>query len=212
MTTPGLAGGPAPRRRPDPEIRPAGAADRQGIQDLIAGLSVRAHYLRFFTNTPCPGGRLLSALCGAADDRTDVLIATVRDATARDVIIGHAMAADRTKAGGRRITHLAVVVADEWRGRGVGSALVSELTRRAAWRGVGELVMDVLAENRHVLQMIGRRWPDARRVCSAGYVTITVALSGQAPPAAAPRRGRNAHSPASSGCPAADHGYLASAR
>jgi ribosomal protein S18 acetylase RimI-like enzyme len=87
---------------------------------------------------------------------TDVLVATCDG-----VIIGHAMAGDRTGPGGTRQTEIGVVVADAHRGRGVGSALVRQLVARAQIRGATALVMEVLAENRQVLNMISDHWPVA---------------------------------------------------
>ena len=65
-----------------------------------------------------------------------------------------------------------MVVAGEWQGRGVGSALPRILIGRAQARGAMVAVMDVLAENRRVLALIGSRWPDACYDRSADAVTI----------------------------------------
>ena len=70
------------------------------------------------------------------------------------VIVGHAMAADRTDPRGTRVTDIGVVVADAWQGRGLGSALMRAQVTRAQARGVTLLEMDVLDGNRQVLDMI----------------------------------------------------------
>jgi GNAT superfamily N-acetyltransferase len=106
----------------------------------------------------------------------DVLVAS-----ADDVIIGHAMASDRTGPGGDRLTELGVVVADAHRGLGVGSALMRQLVARAERRGVTAMVMEVLAENRQVLTMIADHWPVAHADRSGAYITISAPLQSEVP-------------------------------
>jgi hypothetical protein len=50
------------------------------------------------------------------------------------------------------------------------------LAARARARGATTLVMDVLAENRRMLAMIARRWPDARHDRSGPYITVRARL------------------------------------
>ena len=104
-------------------------------------------------------------------DTIDVVIA-VRGG----VIVGHAMAADRTDPRGTRVTDIGVVVADAWQGRGLGSALMRTLVTRAQARGVTLLEMDVLDGNRQVLDMIMSHWPAARIGHSSDSVSIRIRL------------------------------------
>lgn len=154
-------------------------ADALRVSDFISGLSVRTQFLRFFASVAPPSSGLLRSLTGA-DGRADVLIAADDDGT----MIGHGMAVDRTAADGTRLSDIGVVVADQWQLRGVGSALLDELTRRAAGRGTTELVMDVLPENARMLAMIERRWPRARRAYERGSVTIRASAGAPAGAAA----------------------------
>jgi hypothetical protein len=112
-------------------------------------------------------------------------------ATGDGVIIGHAMAGDRTGPDGTRLTEIGVVVADAYRGRGVGSALVRQLLARAEVRGATALVMEVLAENRQVLTMISDHWPVASQERSGAYITFSARLQPEAPswPGPEPRPG-----------------------
>lgn len=153
---------PAPAR-----VTAAGPADAGRISDFIAGLSVRTQFLRFFASVARPSSGLLGALTGA-DGRADVLVA----ADQAGVVIGHGMAADRITADGSRVSDLGLVVADHWQQRGIGSALLSMLAERAAGRGAGELVMDVLPGNDRMLAMIDRRWPGAHREFGSDSVRI----------------------------------------
>src|SRR5215467_7282590 len=146
------------------------------IREFLTGLSPRARYLRFFSGAPPTSGAMLRILTGGSP-RTDVLVA----ATGDGMIIGHAMAGDRAGPGGTLLTEIGVVVADDHRGRGVGSALVRELVDRADRRGVTAVVMEVLAENRQVLTMISDHWPVASEERSGAYITFSARLQPEVP-------------------------------
>ena len=152
-------------------IRRPCISDHEPIRDFLTGLSARASYLRFFTGAPPTSGAMLRILAGGSP-QTDVLVATADDG----MIIGHAMAGDRAGPGGTLLTEIGVVVADDHRGQGVGSALVRELVDRADRRGVTAVVMEVLAENRQVLTMIADHWPVASEERSGAYITFSAPL------------------------------------
>jgi GNAT superfamily N-acetyltransferase len=156
-------------------IRPAHLADLAALSHFFAGLSVQTRHLRFFGPVN-PGPALLRSLSGCADT-IDAVVA-VRGG----VIVGHAMAADRVDPRGTRVADVGLVVADEWQGRGVGSALMRALLTGAQARGVTLLEMDVLDGNRRVLDMITSHWPAARLERSRDCVSIRIRL---------PQRGSN---------------------
>jgi GNAT superfamily N-acetyltransferase len=167
----------------DVQIRAGSVADCEGIKSFVAGLSLRARFLRFFTPASPPSSAVLRRMCGAAPT-SDVLVATQDGA-----IVAHAMAVDAVAEDGSATTDLGLVVADRWQNRGVGSEMVRRLTERAAARGVHAAVMDVLPENRQMLSIIDRHWGRAGYEFSAGSVIVRVPLADQLranrPPAAA---------------------------
>jgi GNAT superfamily N-acetyltransferase len=152
------------------QIRPAGDHDCEAIRSFVVGLSERSRYLRFFCSASPPSSTVLRGLCGAGRT-TDALVAVAQGA-----VVGHAMAADATGPGGGQVADIGLVVADRWQGRGVGSALAGCLVARAAARGVSVLAMDVLPENRPVLALISRTWPDAAFEFAPDAVTVRVRL------------------------------------
>jgi len=171
-------------------IRRPCSCDPEPIREFLIGLSPRARYLRFFSGAPPTSGAMLRILAGGSP-RTDVLVAT----TSTGMIIGHAMAGDRTGPGGTLLTEIGVVVADAYRGQGVGSALVRQLVAQAETRGATAVVMEVLAENRQVLTMISDHWPVASEERSGAYITFSAPLKPEVPswpgaePGAAPPPG-----------------------
>ncbi|MER7127925.1 GNAT family N-acetyltransferase [Streptosporangium saharense] len=141
------------------EIRVAGPYDGEPIRSFLAGLSPRTRHLRFLAAVDADmAERLL-----AADDRRDVLLAVVGED-----VVGHAMGLTTGEE-----VEIAVVVADAWQGRGVGSRLVRRLLRRASVNGARTVNMDVLADNHRVLAMIRRLWPEAVARTSRGAVEIS---------------------------------------
>jgi len=162
---------PAPAPAGSVVIRSAEAADFAAVALFAAGLSAQSRFLRFFS-AAAPSSSVLRAMCGAGRT-TDVLVAA--DGRA---VIGHAMAADSVEPGGCIASDIGLVVADRWQRRGVGSALLGCLTARAATRGVSVLLMDVLPENREMLAVISRAWPDARRQFGPDAVSIRASLPG----------------------------------
>ncbi len=165
----GLPGGGLPRG--GIQVRAASAADCEAIKSFMAGLSLRARYLRFFTPAAAPSPAVLRGLCGAGRT-TDVLVATSGGA-----VIGHAMAADAVGPDGCRVTDIGLVVADRWQHHGVGSDLLERIIARAAARGVSGLEMEILPENRTMLAMIRHRWAAAGYEYGGGSVTVRVRLA-----------------------------------
>ncbi|WP_219462494.1 GNAT family N-acetyltransferase [Nonomuraea rhizosphaerae] len=148
------------------QIRPARQDDDDGIRRFLAGLSLHTQTLRFFTGVGAPAASLVSALI-AVDERRDALVATLDGE-----IIGHAM----SYRGGAADVEIAVVVTDEWQGRGLGPKLIDTLLFRASVRGAQTVGMDVLGENRRVLRMIRRIWPDAQMKVASGAVEVTAMI------------------------------------
>ncbi len=147
-------------------IRTARMDDEERVRAFVEGLSRASQALRFFTGLSRPGKGLLRAMI-AVDGARDVLLAVDGD----ERVIGHAMSF--TGAG---TTEIAVVVADEWQGVGLGSRLVRRLLRRAAARGAETVKMDVMGENRKVLSIVKRWWPDAEMCVASGAVEIAVPI------------------------------------
>jgi GNAT superfamily N-acetyltransferase len=140
-------------------LRPAKPDDLTSIREFVCALSPRSQYLRFFAAVAPPSGGLLRALCGTGG--ADVLLVT----DCRGTVIGHGMAADAragdATTGHGRESSIGLVVADAWQRRGIGAQLLDALVGRACRRGITRLVLEVLPDNRVMLGIIRRRWPDA---------------------------------------------------
>ncbi|MEV0388607.1 GNAT family N-acetyltransferase [Nonomuraea sp. NPDC050643] len=149
------------------QIRPVRPGDEERIRSFLAGLSLHTQTLRFFTGVSRPAPGLVRALL-TLDERRDALVAT----TDTGEIVAHAM----SFKGGCTDVEIAVVVADQWQGRGLGPRLVDTLLIRASVRGARTVGMDVLGENRRVLRLVRRLWPDAEMKVTSGSVAVTAMI------------------------------------
>jgi RimJ/RimL family protein N-acetyltransferase len=81
----------------------------------------------------------------------------------------------RLEPGGEQ-AEAAVVVADAWQGRGLGTALLRRLAERAAAAGVRTFCASVLTENRRMLRLVERLGEVRRRADDGQVVQLDVAL------------------------------------
>lgn len=156
------------------QLRTASPRDAGLIREFVCALSVRSQRLRFFAVAAPPSSSLVKALCGG-NGGADIIVA----ADSSGHLIGHGMAVDGWHRGAPT-TEIGLVVADSWQGRGVGTTLLRTLAGRAADRGVGTLVMEVMPENQRMLGIIGRRWPDAERERTPDSIIVRAAIINRA--------------------------------
>lgn len=133
------------------DLRPLERRDRRLLAAAIGRLSDRSRYLRFASPKPRITERELNHLVDV-DHRTHEAL------LARDPLTGRGVAVARyiQLRGEPGLTELAVTVADDWQGIGLGSALVARLTRRACDEGHSALRAYVLAANRPAIAMMRR--------------------------------------------------------
>jgi acetyltransferase len=127
------------------QLRPAQPEDEVLLHDLAAHMSPEDLRLRFFTPVRGISHAVAARLTQIDYDREMALIASHNGAA---LGIAHFFAdPDRLRA------EYAVAVRSDWHGRGVGYALMNRLIEIARLWGIGELVGEVLRENRPMLEM-----------------------------------------------------------
>ena len=131
-------------------------ADRSQLADLFARLSPRSRYQRFLAGTgPKLPSRMLDALADV-DGHDRVGLLALRDST----LVGAARYLRR--GDDRRSADVALTVADELQGRGLGRLLLDELRAHAAERGVARFEFDALATNRAAMRVMRSLGADLR--------------------------------------------------
>jgi len=148
-------------------VRRSRAADLEDFEAFVAGLSIETSTRRFFAPTnrlPRSNARLL-----LDNSRTRGAFLAMEG----DGVIAHGCWA----AVSPEAAEMAMVVGDRAQRRGVGRRLARVLLRDMADAGFRRMEMVVEPDNRAVVALITRAWPDARPRLQDGlltYVTPTV--------------------------------------
>jgi len=156
-------------------VRAGGPADSEAIRAFLNCLSLQTRFFRFFTAVG-PTAGLLRILSGGTPG-IDVLVIS----DANGAIVGHGMAAEITTgevtADGRRGIDIGLVIADSWQGQGLGTVLLRLLVARAADRGIGAVLVEVLPDNARMLGLIEQHFPLARRTWNGDAISVVADIS-----------------------------------
>ncbi len=131
--------------RPDVRLalRPARLNDGDALQSYVRGLSPQSRYNRFLgAASELPASELARAL--AANGRDTLTLLLISMAEDREKIVGEARVA---LFCAERSGEFSMSIADDWRRRGVGSALLEEIEGKAAADGIEWLFGDTLRTN-----------------------------------------------------------------
>lgn len=144
------------------EVRPVEPDDRAALVEGFERLSPESRYRRFFGPMPRLSDRDLDYLTRVDHHDHEALVAV-------DALTGDGIGVARYVRTGPDVAEPAIVVADDWQGRGVGGLLLDALAERATEEGVRRFEAPVLATNHEaiaLLERLGRttRRPDGREV------------------------------------------------
>jgi RimJ/RimL family protein N-acetyltransferase/nucleotide-binding universal stress UspA family protein len=128
------------------EVRPISPADRQLLADGFERLSPESRYRRFFSPVSRLSARQLDYLTDVDHRDHEALMALAEDS-------GDAVGVARYVRTRPGVAEPAIVVADDWQGRGLATQLLDLLADRAREEGVECFVAPVLAENRAAIRL-----------------------------------------------------------
>jgi RimJ/RimL family protein N-acetyltransferase len=137
-------------------IRPLDPEDRELLRSGFERLSERSRYLRFQSPLPELSDDQLSYLTVIDHHNHEALLAVDPE---HDDAIGVARFV-RVSDG---VAECAIVVADEWQNRGLGSELLERLVDRAHEEGIERFTALVLADNTDALRLLERLGDAVRR-------------------------------------------------
>ena len=122
-------------------IRPVRPTDAPLLADGFARLSARSRQMRFLTGKD----ELTQAELGyfTQVNHHDHEALAALNADGRGVGIARYV----RDAGDPQAAEIAVTIADDWQGRGLGTVLLAQLTRRARCEGIGRFTALVSADN-----------------------------------------------------------------
>jgi acetyltransferase len=140
-------------------IRPIHPDDAEMLQALVRGLSQESRYFRFASSLPELPLRMLARFTLIDYDREMALVAVVRDRhTEAD---GSISDGERIVGVSRVVTNadgssceFALVVADDFVGRGLGSRLMLSIMEAARAKGLSEIMGLILTHNAPMLRLM----------------------------------------------------------
>src|SRR3954471_3235699 len=160
-------------------IRPIEPGDREALAEGLRRLSPESRYRRFFASVRDLSERDLDYLTQVDHHRHEALVALDAD-TGEGVGVARFVRTEEGQA------EPAMVVADDWQGRGVATALLDALVDRAREEGVERFVAPVLAGNREAMRVLERLGRTTVRSAGRGVVLeLCLALAPGRPAALA---------------------------
>jgi GNAT superfamily N-acetyltransferase len=149
-------------------VRRLTARDAGELRRFYLELSPRTLFLRFMTPTPRLPDPMIAYLCQADRLDREVLVAT---RGAEIVAEGRAH-----RAPGTNDAEIALVVADDWQGRGIGPLLAERLARLGRLRGIEAFTGAMLADNGPARRLLGSTAPGATRRIRSGELEFRTPL------------------------------------
>jgi GNAT superfamily N-acetyltransferase len=146
-------------------------ADRRLIAEGFERLSPESRYRRFFSPVTRLSERQLDYLTDVDHHDHEALLAIAED-TREGVAVARYV---RTRPG---VAEPAIVVSDDWQGRGLASQLLDILADRARQEGIDCFVAPILAENRGAIALF-ERLGDATVRHDGIEVELTIPLGTQ---------------------------------
>jgi acetyltransferase len=148
-------------------VRPIRPEDAEMEAGFVRGLSGDTRHLRFMTAMKELTREQLIRFTQLDYGRELALVALVeRGGQAREIAVARYAMVDRESA------HVALVVADEWQGKGIGGRLLGRVVDAARARGLARLEGELLADNLPIQRLLARMGFTFRRDPDGGDVLL----------------------------------------
>ena len=168
-----IPGATGPRPATAIRIRRIAPADHDRLQAFYAGLSEESRRTRFLGPSNGIGDRQSSYFCCPDHAHREGFVATMVPADGPDRIVGHVC----IEPDGPDTAEVAVAVADELQGRGIGRRLVDAAVYWARRDGFRTLTATMLAGNPAIQRLLtGLGLPSTAVAIGAGVVEVRIDL------------------------------------
>ena len=145
-------------------IRSIGTDDADALRAAFQRLSLHSRYHRFHSGVPQLSDVMVRVLTTVDHVDREALVAVPAEGS-NELVGVVRYVRDPTEP---TAADLAVTVADQWQGRGLGALLMRELTARAIDNGIEHFTVDMLADNLPIQALV--RTAGGVRVTSDGSV------------------------------------------
>lgn len=154
-------------------VRGIGPGDHDALREFYAGLSEASRRTRFLGPTEGIGDRQSTYFCCPDHAHREGLVALVEPASRPERIVGHVC----IEPDGPGSAEVAVAVADEMQGRGIGRSLVDAAVAWARRDGFRTLTTTMLAGNPAIQRLLtGLGLPSVARPIGGGLIEVRIDL------------------------------------
>jgi RimJ/RimL family protein N-acetyltransferase len=153
------------------EIRPIRPEDREALADGLRRLSPESRYRRFFSPLDRLSEAQLTYLTDVDHHDHEALVA-VEAGTEHGIGVARFVRSKRDP----EVAEVAVAVADDWQGQGIGSELLHRLTERARAEGIKRFSGSILEENRAMRELMAELGDVRVTGRAAGAIEVEVDL------------------------------------
>ena len=151
-------------------IRPARAADADALRALFHRMSSDDVYTRFFRRVRSLSYKELQTLCNV-NHETEVAFVAVTGPRENEVVAGSGCYFLNPTTN---LAEVAFMVAPEWQGAGLGTALQSRLRDYAVSRGVRGFIAEIMPGNTPMLRLAGRLSGKVTTLRDEGEVRVSI--------------------------------------
>lgn len=153
-------------------VRPIESGDRERLRRAFDRLGPESRYRRFFSPVDHLTESQLDYLTQVDHHGHEALVALEADEI-------RGVARYVRPAPGSPRAEVAVVVGDDWQGRGLGTQLLDRLSRRARSDGVQTFTAAALSSNHSIIEMLGGLGSTVKRQAGGGQVELEIELEGE---------------------------------
>jgi RimJ/RimL family protein N-acetyltransferase len=153
-------------------IRPISGGDVAELEAAVERLTPESRYRRFFSALKKLDAKTLTYFTNVDHVSHEALVALE---PAHGELVGVARYVSAEK--GSESAEVAMVVADEWHGRGLATVLLAELTTRAREAGVLRFQASCLAMNHDAIDVLKSLGPTSLKSSGSGLTDLTIELS-----------------------------------
>jgi GNAT superfamily N-acetyltransferase len=154
-------------------IRRITPADHEELRAFYAGLSAESRRTRFLGPTNGIGANQSAYFCTLGHAHREGFVAVVGATGRPDRVVGHVCVEPECAA----VAEVAVAVADDMRGRGIGRELVDAAVGWARLDGIHTLIATMLADNPAIQRLLtGMALPSAAVPIGSGVIEVRIEL------------------------------------